>query len=70
MQKKTTTTTFNQDIFKQLSKHLTNDQPSIFYKQKKKLTNNQPNIFNQGIFKQLSKCLTHLGHKVTCYIIN
>ena len=26
---------FNQDIFKQLSKHLTNNQPNIFYKQKK-----------------------------------
>ena len=33
----------NQNIFKQLIKHLTNNQPNIFYKQKK-LTNNQPNI--------------------------
>ena len=31
---------------------------------------NQLNIFNQDIFKQLSKHLTHLEHKVTCYIIN
>ena len=56
-------------FFKQLTKHLTNNQLNIFYKQKK-LTNNQLNIFNQDIFKQLSKHLTHLEHKVTCYSIN
>ena len=49
---------FNKDVFKQLSKHLTNNQPNIFYKQKK-LTTNQPNIS----FKQKSI-------KVTCYVIN
>ena len=30
------TKAFKQDIFKQLSKHLTNNQPNAFYKQKKK----------------------------------
>ena len=38
----------NQDIFKQLNKHLTNNQPKVPYKQKKNLTkiflNNSVNI--------------------------
>ena len=57
----------NQDVFKQLTKHLT---INLIFSINKKKTNNELNIFNQDIFKQLSKHLTHLEHKVTCYIIN
>ena len=35
----------------------------MFSISKKKLTNNQPNIFNQDIFKQLSKHLINLEQK-------